>query len=129
MRHSKKTKDQAQRDEAIEDKMQVENESEMPTILQVGTVVACFLDKYKDEEPQLGVITGMHDESFVEVNWMTGSYSEPWAPCKTRKGRDYVPWLEKIPTNLVLFPITLTRAKRISTIDKDKLKDAYDNIQ
>jgi len=42
----------------------------------VGDVVACFLSKYKEEEPQLGIVTEKTEKK-VLLAWMTGDYDEP----------------------------------------------------
>ena len=41
--------------------------------LKVGTIVACFLAEYFDEEPQLGKIVNVPDERSFEVEWMVGA--------------------------------------------------------
>ena len=92
--------------------------------------MACFLEKYADEEPQIGEIISVHDDvSELEINWYTGSYNDPWAPCKRKQGASqYSLWMEVIPTNVVLCAIKLSRACRLSIHDKNKLKSMYSNI-
>ena len=98
--------------------------------VKVGDTVACFLEKYADEEPQIGEVLKVYENSDLEVNWYTGSYSDSWAPCKTRHGgSQYNLWTEVIPTNEILCDIKLSRASRLSMDDKRKLKSTYSNIQ
>ena len=91
--------------------------------------MACFLEKYSDEEPQIGEIISVHDNSELKINWYTGSYNDPWEPCKRKQGAShYSLWTEVIPTNVVLCAIKLSRACRLSMQDRNKLKSMYSNI-
>jgi len=39
--------------------------------------VACYMEKYKEEEPQIGKIVAMHETSQnIDVEWMTGAYDD-----------------------------------------------------
>lgn len=97
--------------------------------LECGMQVACFVPLYQNEEPQIGTITALPDGRVdVEIEWMTGTYSEPWTVCKTRQGGSYVPWKEKIPISTILFPIQLTKSGRLGNGLKIKLKRAYEQI-
>lgn len=106
-----------------------DNEGNAETLsVKVGDIVACFLEKYTDEEPQIGEVLKVCENSDVEVNWYTGSYSDSWAPCKTRHdGSQYNLWTEVIPTSAILCDIKLSRASRLSMDDKRKLKSIYSN--
>ena len=96
--------------------------------LEVGMTLACYLPRYIDEEPQIGKVVSIesNDESHIEVDWMTGTYSEPWVVCKRSAGRTCTMWREKIPLNSILFPIELTTTCRISRALKKKLLKAYE---
>ena len=41
-----------------------------------GDIVACFVPKYKYEEPQLAKVIELKPPSKVRVQWMHGSYSD-----------------------------------------------------
>ena len=56
-------------------------------------MVAWYVDKYEDEDPQLAKIVNVKSES-IEVHCMQGSYSDPWHPCKCKMGHQYEPWIE-----------------------------------
>ena len=43
--------------------------------------VACYVERYDDEEPQIGRIVTLHDRS-VEVEWMIAAYDDRWSVCK-----------------------------------------------
>ena len=58
-------------------------------------MVACFMEKYQDEEPQIAKILKVNPEN-VEVHWVQGSHFDPWYPCKVKQGRTYEPWIEDI---------------------------------
>lgn len=66
---------------------------EIPSFaIKSGVVIACFLDEYDNEEPQLGRV--MEDPGVnSEVEWMVGAYSKPWKLWKQRKGQT---WKEKV---------------------------------
>ena len=72
----------------------------------MGTVIACYLPKYSDEEPQLSKVVNV-DYGQLKVEWLVGSYCEPW----WKKGRDYVTWKEVIPQQAVLYPVSLTNTQ------------------
>jgi len=82
--------------------------------LQPGTIVACYLSKYEDEEPQIGKVT-LTDSDEIEVEWMVGTYSEPWQIWKQKQGRSYTTWKEKIPSTAVLFPVQFSSTERLSS--------------
>ena len=70
-------------------------ESDVP--IKACNIVACYLEKYQDEEPQITEILDVKLDT-VKVQWMQGSYHDPWCPCKTnKKGSTYEPWVEEIP--------------------------------
>lgn len=90
-------------------------------------VVACFVQCYGDEEPQIGRVVALHKESeSIVVEWMTGTYSWPWVLCKYRKEGVYTTWRETIPITSVLFPIELTATSRIPNALKHHLQNAYE---
>ena len=105
-----------------------QNETTVP--LEPGMTVACYVPDYDDEEPQIGAILSITNETEeVLIEWMTGTYSEPWSICK-KKGKDgYSTWKELIPLSMVLFPIELSASRRIHTTLKKKLQDAYAQIR
>ena len=45
------------------------------TASSVGTIVACCISRYSDEEHQLCKV--VEDTENIEVEWMVGSYAEP----------------------------------------------------
>ena len=94
------------------------------TALTVGTIVACYLPKYSAEEPQLGKLINGNTKD-LEIEWMVGSYNDPWKIWKEKKGKEYVTWREVIPTDAVLFPVSLSKTERISSSEIVKLKTAY----
>lgn len=89
--------------------------------------MACYVDKYEDEEPQLAKIVNVKSES-IEVHWMQGSYSDPWHPCKRKMGRQYEPWIEEIPRSTVLYQVVLTSNSRLTEPMKKKLKLSYSKL-
>ena len=86
------------------------------------------MEQYSDEEPQLGKLTKEYDISseHFEVEWMVGTYSEPWQLWKQKHGRDYKTWKEVIPLNAVLFPVKLSSAGRLSNTVIGTLKQVYE---
>lgn len=104
--------------------------NQMQVQLRCGIQVACFVPDYEEEEPQIGTVTATPVGSEnVEIEWMMGSYSEPWTVCKKREKGKYVTWKEKIPLSSILFPIELTRSCRLNTGLVKKLKHAYKVIR
>ena len=96
-----------------------------PTEITAGTYVACYLQKYCDEEPQLSKVVCIDGEQ-LEVEWLVGSYSEPWTVWKEKRGREYVTWKELIPMHAVLFPVSLTKTQRLPSSLILKLKTLYE---
>ena len=88
--------------------------------LECGKIVACYLDKYREEEPLIGKILEDNDD-MLTVNWMSGSYSDPWHPCKLRGEL----WTENIPKASVICEVKLTRGSRLVEPVKKRLKRAY----
>ena len=98
--------------------------------LECGQQVACFLQKYEEEEPQIGTVTAIPaGRKSVEIEWMVGSYSQPWTVYKRREGGKYVAWKEMIPPSSILFAIDLTRSSRLSPGLVKKLKRAYKEVK
>ena len=87
--------------------------------------MACYLPKYSDEEPQLGKVVDNQGDRLI-VEWLVGSYSDPWIIWKKKIGADYVTWEEGIPKEAVLFPVTLSKAHRLSNSSILKLKAIYE---
>jgi len=113
---------------AAEESLSEENEYVVNCdTVEVGMVVACFLSCYGDEEPQIGKIVALEKglESVV-IEWMTGTYSQPWVLYKYRKGGIYTTWRESIPITSIIFPIELTASSRIPSGLKLRLQDAYE---
>ena len=95
--------------------------------IEVGMIVACYMPKYADEEPQLGKLVAVENNSnSVLIEWMTGTYSEPWIIYKYRSGGSYKTWRDTIPTSSILFPIELTASNRIMSALKLRLQEAYE---
>ena len=98
--------------------------------LEEGMVVACYVPSYADEEPQIGSILSISDGlDEVLIEWMSGTYSEPWTVCKKKEGRSYTTWKENISTSMVLFPIQLSQSRRISGALKTKLQCTYAQVR
>ena len=94
--------------------------------IEVGMIVACYLSEYEDEEPQIGKVVALEkDSDNAIIEWMTGTYSEPWVVYKYRTGGSYSTWRETVPITLTLFPITLTASDRITSTLKSHLQSAY----
>ena len=93
--------------------------------------VACFIPKYKDEEPQIGkIISFPNDQSTdIEVEWMVGTYTECWVVWRKRQGKGYITWKETVPVDAILFPITLNENGRLNKTLVQKLKNAYKKIR
>lgn len=105
-----------------------ESDSNIP--LEPGMTVACYVPSYVDEEPQIGSIISIPDETDeVLVEWMSGTYSEPWTVCRIKEKGIYTTWKEKISTSMVLFPIELSQSRRISATLKKKLQLKYAQIR
>ena len=81
--------------------------------------------KYSDEEPQLGKVINIEDTENVEVEWMVGSYAEPWRTWKEKKGGKDMTWKDIITKDSVLFPVVLSKTDRLLSSDVAKLKAAY----
>ena len=48
-------------------------QDEASSVIRSGTIIACYLDKYHEEEPQLGQVTqDTEANSDIEVEWMVG---------------------------------------------------------
>ena len=89
-----------------QDQCHTANSNNIP--LETGMTVACFVPSYKDEEPQIGTVLSLCNETDeVLVEWMMGTYSEPLAVCKIREKGIYTTWKETIPISMILFPIEL----------------------
>lgn len=94
--------------------------------IEVGMIVACYLSEYEDEEPQIGKVVALEkDSDNAIIEWMTGTYSEPWVVYKYRTGGSYSTWRETVPITSILFPITLTASDRITSTLKSHLQSAY----
>ena len=93
--------------------------------IEVGMIVACYVADYADEEPQIGKLVALENGSAV-IEWMTGTYSEPWIVYKCRSGRNYETWRDTIPISSILFPIELTASNRITSALKLRLQEAYE---
>lgn len=97
--------------------------------LEPGMTVAYYVPNYADEEPQIGTVVSIPDEmDEVVVEWMSGTYSEPWTVCIKQKG-SYTTWKESIPSSMILFPIELSQSRRISTTLKMELQYTYAQIR
>ena len=84
-----------------------------PDDLTVGNVIACYLPKYEEKEPQLEIVREVTNKKVV-VAWMTGDYEESWSIMKQRNGKD---WTEKIAHKCILCIIKLTEENRLSDAD------------
>ena len=97
--------------------------------IKIGNLVACYFNKYSDEEPQIGKITDLlPDNMTVQVNWWKGSYTDTWCPCKIKNGGKYELWLEEIPISCILYEVHLSRGSRLPETIRRKLKQTYSKI-
>lgn len=55
--------------------------SEGATTLTVGSILACFYHN----KPQLCKLINVSNGNDVEIEWMVGSYSEPWKIQKQKR--------------------------------------------
>ena len=76
-------------------------------LLQSGKLIACYSDKYK-EETQIGKILEIK-EDMTTVNWMSGSYSDPWHPYKVRGDL----WTEDIAKTTGICEVKLSHGFRL----------------
>ena len=98
--------------------------------LEPGMIVACYVPSYGEEEPQIGSILSIPDGTDeVLIEWMSGTYSEPWTVCKKRDKAGYTTWKESVPISMILFPIELSASCRISVTLKKKLQHAYSQVR
>ena len=95
--------------------------------IKEGNLVACYVEKYEDEEPQIAKILNVNLED-VEVQWMQGSYFDPWHPCRVKQGRSYEPWVEDIPRSSILYEVQLSKTSRLSEPLRKKLKLSYSYV-
>ena len=95
--------------------------------LEPGMMVACYVPRYCDEEPQIGSVVSVSDE--VVVEWMTGTYNEPWTVCRIKEKGRYIPWKETLHKSMILFPIELSPSSRISFLLKKELQYTYAQIR
>jgi len=95
--------------------------------MKSGVILACFIDDYEEEEPQLGMVTEEPTESseYVEVEWMTGSYNKRWKVWKDRNGT----WKEKISLRSTFNIISFDSTGKLSTDTVDKLKQTYEKLR
>jgi len=94
--------------------------------VKTGDIVACYVDQYAEEEPQIATIISIKQNNKLDVQWMHGSYSDPWLPCK--RGRAMEPWIEEIGTKNLLYPLELTRSCRLPESTRKKLKLSYSQL-
>lgn len=94
--------------------------------VKLNDIIACHLQKYDGEEPQIGRVVALKGEqNRLDVHWMHGSYSDVWTPCQQKRGRVMEPFIEEISSTDVLYPIELSRSSRIPEPYKKKLKLSY----
>ena len=67
---------------------------------------------HNEGEPQTATIIPIKSNNKLDVQWMHGSYSDPWLLCKCRRTTEQ--WIEEIQTTDLLYPIELTRTNRLS---------------
>jgi hypothetical protein len=92
----------------------------------IGTTVAVYLPKYRDELPLIGKVAGVDDGAGqVTVHWYVGTYSGMWKPCRRRAGRGYVDWEEAIPIAAVLCNVNFTKSFKLPKSTVLELKEAY----
>jgi len=92
--------------------------------LTVGDIVACYLSKYEEEEPQLGVVREVTDKKAV-LAWMTGDYDDSWSIMKQKNGKE---WTERVAFQYILQIVKLNEENRLSDSDVNLLKDQYGKI-
>lgn len=84
--------------------------------------ISVYLEKYADEQPQLGMIKAVH-ETTITIAWYAGSYTGKWKFCMTGSGRNRKKWTETIPKDNIYCEVKLTPTLKLS---KDSLlKDLY----
>ena len=49
----------------------------------VGTIIACYLPKYSDEE--VAKLSSVGNSKDLEIKWLVGPYNDPW---KIWKGKE-----------------------------------------
>ena len=93
-----------------------------------GTIIACFVEEYKDEEPQLGMVTTevQANSRVVEIEWMFGAYTKSWKVWQEKNGQT---WKEAIPTDCILFSVELDKNNKLSTDSVKKLKLKYNSLK
>lgn len=92
--------------------------------VKVGSTVACYLTKYEDEEPQLGVVRSLTDYRTM-IAWMSGDYDDVWSVIKQKNGKE---WTESVPYSSILRVIVLNEDNRLCESDINMLKSDYDKF-
>ena len=102
-----------------------ERKERQQMIFEVERMVACDIEKYEDEWPQVGKIVSIEEQT-VEVQWYTGTYSSVFKPVMLpvpgRRG-DRQPWREKVLSAEILFSFSLTRGKKLPKDIAQRLKE------
>ena len=95
-------------------------------LCSIGTTVAVYLPKYRDELPLIGKVVGIDaNAGQVTVHWYVGTYSGMWKPCRRREGRNDVDWEEAIPIASVLCTVNLIKSFKLPKTIVLQLKEAY----
>ena len=129
MKHVKATESVHSESQAVQEAIPANSDLPSGNVianLTSGTVIACYIEEYSDEEPQLGRVAKelRSNSNVVEVEWMTGAYSKPWKIWKEKNGET---WKEKIPVDCILFPVELDKNNKLSMSTIQQLKLAYNN--
>ena len=65
VRHSKRKSIQRETNSRTNDDFDKDSPNELP--IKVGNLVTCYLDKYKDEEPQIGEIMSVPSNDTIQI--------------------------------------------------------------
>ena len=90
-------------------------------------MVACFIPKYRDEIPQIGKVLEEND-SEVTIEWWVGTYRGKWRALTRKNGRSTERWTEVIPRSCVLYAVSLSKAAKLSDMDREKLSKTYEAL-
>ena len=93
------------------------------------TMVAVYLESYRQDWPQIGCILQVRDED-LKIQWYTGTMTSTWKPLTVRsEANEDEPWAETVsPTQLLSAPFSLTRTNRLPGEVKQELRKHYEQI-
>ena len=89
-------------------------------------MVACFIEEYRDEIPQIGKVVEVHDsDSEVKIEWWIGTYTGTWRALTKKDGRKTVLWTESVPTASIISEVSFTKSSKLPKAIKEQLQKAY----